>query len=237
MITSNPCRKLLMKLANNANLTACQLNELATLLEKHCPSATPFVNWIKESYETLSDCPPSVKALVRAISASSPVCGFIRPNERVHALMRELISGIDVFSCPDKVTLLHEECPAVFAALRDLTSSILPRAWCPMFEELLKRSLAPFTHNSNVQCSSSTSPAAVNVRSESEELCFFPSLPFRRPRGVFLADAARRKEEIWTKKHPAHSFFLPGIFTLFCPHGKFGLALPLTAMIYMYTFF
>ena len=124
MITSNPCRKLLMKLANNANLTACQLNELATLLEKHCPSATPFVNWIKESYETLSDCPTSVKALVRAISASSPVCGFIRPNERVHALMRELISGIDVFSCPDKVTLLHEECPAVFAALRDLTSSI-----------------------------------------------------------------------------------------------------------------
>ena len=218
MISSNPCRKLLMKLANNGNLTDHQFTELVQHLTAHCPCIVPFVDWTKKEYETLSESPPSIKALVRAVAASSPVCGLVRPNEDVHSVIRELIDGVNVFGCPSKVKLLHEECPVLFAALRDLTPSVLPRVWRPMFEELLRRSLAPFL-NSNPSTSGTSSTSRNDMGTN--QLSFFPTLPIRRPRNFYLADSARRKEDICTKKHPGHSFFLPGIFTLFCPHGIF----------------
>ena len=170
------------------------------------------MEWIKREYETLSESPPSFKALVRAIAASSPVCGLIRPDESIHGVIREIIDGVNLCCSPSKVKLLHEECPVLFAVLRDLTPSVLPHVWRPMFEELLRKSLAPFLH-----CNLAPSTSQNDV--ETNPLPFFPTLPKRRPRNFYLADAARQKEDICTKKHPGHSFFLPGIFTLFCPHG------------------
>jgi hypothetical protein len=228
MIRSNPCRKLMMKIANNGNVTDHQFRELIEQLTAHCPSVVPFVNWIDATYETFVDSPSSVKSLVRAIAASSPVCGFIRPNENVHGLIGELISGVNVFSCPVKVKLLHEECPVLFAALRDLSSSILPQTWRPMFQELLTKSLAPFIDGST------SAPPASFSDVHADVLSFFPTLPKRRPRNFYLADATRRKEEICTKKHPGHSFFLPGIFTLFCPHGNLLFGTSFYLMKYNY---
>jgi hypothetical protein len=229
MIRSNPCRKLMMKIANNGNVTDHQFRELIEQLTAHCPSVVPFVNWIDATYETFVDSPSSVKSLVRAIAASSPVCGFIRPNENVHSLIGELISGVNVFSCPVKVKLLHEECPVLLAALRDLSSSILPRTWRPMFQELLTKSLAPFIDGST------SAPPASFSDVHADVLSFFPTLPKRRPRNFYLADATRRKEEICTKKHPGHSFFLPGIFTLFChAHGNLLFGTSFYLMKYNY---
>lgn len=212
MISSSPCRKLMMKLANNGNLTDHQFKELVQHLSKLCPSVVPFINWVNDTYDTFSHCPSSIKALIRAIAASSPVCGLIRPTEELHALFRDLIIGENVFGCPAKVKLLHEQCPVIFAVLRELSHAVLPEMWRPMFAELLNKSRAPFSHT--------TAPCSAPIENtETDALCCFPTLPKRRNRKFYLADAARRKEEICTKKHPGHSFFLPGIFTLFCPHG------------------
>ena len=214
MVGSAPCRKMMMKFAN-ASLNPSQFDELIKLLAVHCPPARNFFIWIRDTYETTSHCPPSIKSFVRAIAASSPVCGFIRPKEDLHTLLIELISGVDIFSSPTKVKILHEECPIIFAALRDLSPSVLPQLWHPMLEELLKKSFAPFPNALNFQ---PTGPLMQNASFEG--LCYFPNLPRVRPRNVYLADAVRRKEDICTKKHPGHSYFLPGIFTLFCPHGS-----------------
>ena len=136
-------------------------------------------------------------------------------DQTVHAIITELLNGVNVFSCPAKVKLLHEECPVIFAALRDLSPSAIPEMWHPMFQEMLRKSLAPFI-------TSASSISSTEFREEeADDLSFFPTLPKRRTRNFYLADAARRKEDICTKKHLAHSFFLPGIFTLFCPHGNF----------------
>ena len=93
LISSNPCRKLLMKIVNNNNLTDQQFRELIQQLTAHCPTVVHFVNWIRFSYETFSNPPKSIKSFVRAVAASLPVCALIKPNEAIHSLVRELIDG------------------------------------------------------------------------------------------------------------------------------------------------
>ena len=188
-----------MKLANNINLSPSQFNELVQKLSTNYPCVIPFLNWIKETYESILDCPPSIKNFIRAVAASSPVCGLIRPKEGIHSIIKELINGVDVFSTPEKVQLLQDDCPVVFSVLCDLSPPILPNLWRPMFEELLQRSLAPFP-GSDSQSSLSMSAASLHDSAESDLLCFFPNLPKCRPRKFYVADAARRKEEICSKK-------------------------------------
>lgn len=55
-----------------------------------------------------------------------------------------------------------------------------------------------------------------------EELAYFPSLPKVRARGTFEADQHNNKVIKCTKQSSGHPSLLPGIFTLFCPHGEFN---------------
>ena len=55
-------------------------------------------------------------------------------------------------------------------------------------------------------------------------LCYFPSLPRVRIRRCFEADTDR-KTVVCTKKSSGHPSLLPGIFTIFCPHGLYGIQL------------
>lgn len=206
-----------MKVSNSATFTDNQFRELTRHLTTHCPSVLPFIKWLKDYFDTYSDCPKAIRALVRAVGASSPVCGLLRPREDIHELFKELVHGNSIFSSPDKVRLLQEECPVVFSALRELTPPILPRSWCPMFEEMLKRSMLPFLASSSLPTDDNIETQALN---DNDGLCFFPTLPKRRLRKFYAADAARRKEDICVKRNPGHTFFLPGLFTLFCIHGN-----------------
>ena len=127
------------------------------------------------------------------------MCGLIRPNENIHQLFSEmLVSSVNVFDSPTKVKLLHEECPVLFATLHDLSPSIVPRMWLPMFEELLTKSLAPF-----VNYTLPITPTSL-IDTDVQTLSFFPTLPKCRLRNFYLADAARRKEDICSKNHPGH---------------------------------
>ena len=55
---------------------------------------------------------------------------------------------------------------------------------------------------------------------ESEELSYFPNLPVIQPRGKYEADKHVRRGIGCTKHSSGHPSLLPGIFSLFCPHGK-----------------
>ncbi|XP_060601822.1 uncharacterized protein LOC132755047 [Ruditapes philippinarum] len=56
--------------------------------------------------------------------------------------------------------------------------------------------------------------------SQDDELSFFPCLPKYRSRGRFQKDASQVKNKVHcTKKYAGHPSLLPGVFTIFCPHG------------------
>ena len=90
-----------------------------------------FVRWIEDTFVELCDCCRSVKTLVRQLAASSPVCGFLRPHENIHVIIR-----VDLGHSPTEMKIFQEECPMVFNALRDQPNKVLPREWRDMFEEL-----------------------------------------------------------------------------------------------------
>ena len=50
-------------------------------------------------------------------------------------------------------------------------------------------------------------------------MAFFPQLPVIRSRGSYRADRVR-KEKICTKHTTGHPSLLPGVFVMFCQHGK-----------------
>ena len=52
-----------------------------------------------------------------------------------------------------------------------------------------------------------------------DSLAFFPNLPKIRSRGFYVMDK-KISEKICSKKGSRHPSLLPGIFTVFCPHGK-----------------
>ena len=49
--------------------------------------------------------------------------------------------------------------------------------------------------------------------------CYYPMLNKCRDHGNFISDNHRR-ESICSKRYQGHPTLLPGIFTVFCPHGK-----------------
>ena len=167
-----------MKLVNQtSSFSSEHFQNLVRQLNVSCPSVVSFVTWIRNTFDhQLCDCSQSIKSLIRAVAASSPVCGFIRPFGNVHVLMRELINGINLSHCPAKMKALQEECPILFNVLNDLNSSVLPTEWRPMFEELLKKSMAPFQNNFNPR-------NGQNVDGLNDDiLTFFPNLPKVRRR-------------------------------------------------------
>ncbi|XP_028418966.1 uncharacterized protein LOC114544566 [Dendronephthya gigantea] len=192
------------------------MESLREMLLTACPSIIPFLDWLTRAYDDVSESPRSVKILVKAFAASSSVCGFVHPSETLHTLLNEIVGGLIISQHPSKLELLQEECPLLFNAFSDIEESTFPRSWYPILTDLIKKSSEPFS------TASSSSPPPVSSEQPSghpQEIAFFPNLPIIRSRGVYAADKYRRREDICTKNHPSHSLFLPGLFTIFCPHG------------------
>lgn len=51
------------------------------------------------------------------------------------------------------------------------------------------------------------------------DMAFFPSLQVCRHRGSYQMDAVKTQKTC-SKKYKGHPSLLPGVFTLYCPHGK-----------------
>ena len=52
------------------------------------------------------------------------------------------------------------------------------------------------------------------------ELAYFPCLPKIRDRGFYDIDSSSKAVGC-TKQSSGHPTLLPGIFTVYCPHGKY----------------
>ena len=182
------------------------------MLATMCPSIVPFLDLLINRYDNISDYSRSIKILIKVLAAPSLVCGFVPHVNSLHSLLKEIIAGLTTSQYPSKLKLLQEECPVLFNASHNLNPSF-PTSWHPMLTDLLAKSMAPFSGSPVVSSS-------ISDEHSEQELHYFPNLPYTHTRGVYTADKDQRKEEICNKRHPNHSLFLPGVFTIFCPHGN-----------------
>jgi hypothetical protein len=103
--------------------------------------------------------------------------------------------------------------------LKSLTYDYLPRkSLIPVIEQLIEKSMAPFVHPEPGLEKGISEEGEENIL---KELAYFPSLPKVGVRGVYKVDS--RKAVGCTKRSGGHPTLLPGIFTLYCPHGELTL--------------
>ena len=87
-----------------------------------------------------------------------------------------------------------------------------PAELSPVLEKLLSLSKSLFVNQSVLP---STSDSLENPYGH------WPALPLLRERETYKVEQKRKKEELVCKKlSNGHSVLLPGVFTLFCEHGK-----------------
>ena len=218
MIPTKACPTLLCQFVSQGNFSTTQFENLREMLLYSCPSIVPFVDWLVCSYDDVSAYPHSIKVLLKAFAASSSVCGFVPLSESLHTLLKEIVEGIVISRHPSKLKVLQEECPLLFNVISDVKESTFPKSLYPVIKDLIKKSGEPF---SDVASSSSLSYSSKQLSGGLQGISFFPILPVIRARGLYAADNCRPKEQnVCTKNHPSHSLFLPGLFTVFCPHGN-----------------
>jgi hypothetical protein len=157
-------------------------------------------------------CKDIWRDLVKAFASSYPFCSFIPPCEEYFYFLESVFSEPKTaFHNDTFLQKLQTTVPVIFKLLSKLKEDFpftefkdcLPYFQQKVFDPFLK-DLFP-----------SEDP------DDEDGLSFFPSLQRVRRRGHFVADKKRTmKDDICTKLSKGHPSLLPGVFTLFFPHGK-----------------
>lgn len=201
-------------------ITPDAFSELEELISIHASSLAPLLQHVKfemnSSLPTLT-CPREWSKFICALASSSPVCALVHPSEKVFDLLKKLTTE-DITINSTSMQLLQQEIPVLFDVLSN-TSHLPRKSLIPLIHAIIERASAPFTSNTP---NSETAPDEKTIL---EELAFFPNLPKVRGRGMFEVDRHTYKEMKCTKQSSGHPSLLPGIFTLFCPHGESRIVL------------
>ena len=112
---------------------------------------------------------------------------------------------------------LQTKVPVLFDLLLSV-ESYPHQTMSSILQEMFRKSVIPFVKDDNT--SWSDQPVVTN-KDESlyKSLSYFPNLPRVRERRRYEADKST-KEKVCTKRGVGHPSLLPGIFTVFCQHGK-----------------
>ena len=190
-------------------------SELDELVSANSPSMLPLLRYIQNHIDpTLPTvkCPNEWAQLLRALASPSPVCGLVHPSEQLFGVLRQLQSK-DITKDIQSMRLLQSEVPVLLGRVNHIPLQPLSQ----LIEELIEKSLAPFGINSSK--SDTGKPDAVNEDILSE-LSYFPCLPKVRVRGSYSIDRHSSRFVGCTKQSGGHPTLLPGIFTVYCPHGE-----------------
>ena len=222
-IDDSKTRKLLRQFCTTG-VTPEDFSELLSRISVFAPCLCPLMEHIKATH----DCTPTFvlcllqltawKKFLIALSSTSPVCALIHPTQELFTLLRR-VTYEDIRKCLMAMQRLQQEVPVLF----DLLSSISSLPSCllsPVIESLIKLSKAPFENPSDYKVESQPDSA-------DDVLSYFPDLPRVRPRNTYCADKKTKQEAVCTKNSSGHPSLLPGIFSMFCQHGKTHFWYPL----------
>ena len=196
-------------------ITSIELLELEERISLHASSMVPLLTFLKQGMNTSLPtlrCPLTWAKLIGALAAASAVCALVHPRETVFDLLMKIGTDSSLEADPASMQMIQEEVPVLFELLSSVRN--LPRkCLVPLIQDIIEKARAPFTDEDVPE----TTP---DKTTELEELAYFPSLPKLRSRGMFNADRQQRKVVKCSKQSSGHPSLLPGIFTLFCPHGE-----------------
>lgn len=199
-------------------LSSDEFLTLYELIRKHASSLSALLDLANDANASneVFTCPPIWSPLLQALARTSPVCALIHPNDALISLLNTM-DNKDITTDVQAMELLQKEVPLLFSLLRVLKGSH-SNILLPIINTMIEKSNAPFTACA-ISNSSQEAPSSEILTSESE-LAYFPSLLQIRKRGCYTADKANQKEKLCTKQSHGHPTLLPGIFTLYCEHGK-----------------
>ena len=215
MINHKRTRSLLKQFAISG-VTTEEVEELTELVALKATFLSSLLGYLFRNSETASEkvrCPEGWVEFITALASSSPVCALIHPNHELHQVVRHIADGFSDF---DTGTLhfLQQNCPIILNLLQKV--KVLPQQQMfSVFNELLKRSNAPFLENSTHLEHKALNSDLGTCNGDDG---YFPALPIYRHRRRYSADTIKASK-ICTKRGTSHPTLLPGIFTLFCTHG------------------
>lgn len=154
-----------------------------------------------------ASCPEELRVLVNTLSCSSAVCATFRLSDKelLKKLLYEKLSSERKYELQSKI-------PVLFDFLSSLEQ--IPNYLRPILEEIVVIIERTFVYPINDTMKIGKSADSNN------DLSVFPNFPKIRQRGIYAMDKLKG-ESICSKKSTRHSSLLPGIFTVFCPHGRF----------------
>ena len=209
----------LLKKFSKKGLLHDEFIRLDQLLSIHAPSLTSLFGLFKQeinmSLELLA-CPREWSSFIEALSSSSPVCALLHPGDKVIDLVKR-IPAEDLTKDPTNMEALQKEVPVLFDILAKV-SHLPTKALIPVIDAMVKKAESPFTPKQDGSIKEVDLPPPV-VSSVLQDLAYFPSLPEVRGRGMYSSDRSTCVKGC-TKQSTGHPSLLPGIFTLFCPHGE-----------------
>lgn len=193
-------------------LSPDEKEQLMNETKKHSTALYEFLTYIDNDSVV---APDDLQDFLFSLSSSSPVCSYIRVRPPVGSLIDDIMAGVNIKQDPSKLKTLAEDLPIVYKVIASPRITSLPQPLVKLLLELWSKAKAtfagaePHTDESN----------AIHE----DELVFFPSLPKLRNRGLYAADLARdtNKSRSCRKQYGGHPTLLPGIFTVYCPHGEF----------------
>ena len=174
-----------------------------------------LLQFIKQQLDLSSStvhCPKEWSNLISSLASPSPVCSLVHPCDKLFSLLKKITdSGTDIASDLESMRFLQQEVPVLFTVL-DKVKNIPKKSLIPLIDELINKSKEPFRPIED-PCQ------LVPIISDENMLSFFPQLPQIRTRAIYNIDDRTKHKERCSKQSSGHPALLPGIFTLFCPHG------------------
>ena len=190
-----------------------ELIELLGLLPVHAPFLVQLLKYLHGMVQHCGNkivCPSDWKGFICALSSASPVCALVHPSHKLFDLLSQIAKSGRPTDM-ESMQYLQQQCPVLFQLLRSVNTVPQP-ILAMILPELIKKAKAPFE--------AATELLNLPVDTEEDaELAYFPSLPKVRSRGFYQADKAKVTKAC-NKYSSTHPSLLPGIFTLFCQHGR-----------------
>lgn len=148
---------------------------------------------------------------MKVLSSNSAVCGTF--HARSIYLVEQLLDLKDIMSNVQFLQNLQTHIPFLFNFITGL--NCVPKFVRPVLEEIIIRTKNPFL----------IKPHQRDLTQNQDSLAFFPNLPKLFTRGIYKMDKIK-SDPVCSKKGTKHPSLLPGIFTVFCQHGKHRLLWP-----------
>ena len=216
LLTNGELRKLLQTFIEKKDVDG---QRMKFLLQQHCMPLAKFIEWCETTFERVDFIAPSILTFLKCMSSTSPVCSYFPHSPIFLNLIAEVKCGLDIRNHPKKLQALHGLAPVIFSAILQFPTHLLPIQLLDLFETLEVKVKATFRQDPH-------SLQAVSADELPNSFSFLPNWPILNVRGLYKQDlvcAKDKSEELCTKEYRGHPTLMPGIFTLYCKHGKHSL--------------